>query len=79
VIAACYGVCPFILLAIRYILLKENKKRDAEEHDITYDNVFVEEKQSDGTVQMKKVDKVWKVKMHTARSNGLLIGLLGPD
>jgi hypothetical protein len=28
---------------------------------------------------MKKVDKVWKVKMHTARSNGLLIGLLGPD
>lgn len=40
------------------MLNKENKRRDAEEHDSTYDNVFVEEKLADGTVEIKKVDKV---------------------
>lgn len=58
VIAVCYFICPFLLLAIRHMLNKENKRRDAEEHDSTYDNVFVEEKLADGTVEIKKVDKV---------------------
>jgi len=40
------------------MLDKENKKRDAEEYDGTYDNVFIEEKLDDGTVEMRKVDKV---------------------
>jgi len=40
------------------MLARENKKRDAEEHDTTYDNIVVEEKLDDGTTEMKKVDKV---------------------
>jgi len=57
VIAACYILCPVVLLGIRYMLAKENKKRDTETHDSTYDDVFVEEKLDDGTVEMRKVDK----------------------
>lgn len=58
VIATCYFLCPFALLAIRYVLMKENKKREVEVHDDTYDDVYVEEKLSDGTVALRKVDKV---------------------
>jgi MFS transporter, ACS family, allantoate permease len=58
VVAACYFLSPFILLAIRYILAKENKKRDAEENDTTYVNVFVEKKHDDGTIELKRIDKV---------------------
>jgi len=57
VIAACFTICPFIFYSIRCLLDRENKRRDAEEHDDTYDNTFVEEKLDDGTVEMRKVDK----------------------
>jgi ACS family allantoate permease-like MFS transporter len=58
VIAACYILCPVVLLGIRYMLAKENKKRESETHDSTYDEVFVKEKLDDGTIEIRKVDKV---------------------
>jgi len=57
VIAVCQVLSSSCLLAIRYMLQKENKRRDAEGHDPTYDNVLVETKLADGTVELTKVDK----------------------
>ena len=68
------------MLVLRYMFNKENKRRDAEEHDSTYDNVFVEENLDDGTVEMKKVDKVGT--SFPSKSNNVLIvieGFLGSD
>ncbi|THU76019.1 hypothetical protein K435DRAFT_879839 [Dendrothele bispora CBS 962.96] len=46
-----------IVLAIRFLLSKENKKRDREGHDDTYDDVYIERPGSDGKMEQVKVDK----------------------
>lgn len=56
VILACYTICPILLLLQRYILNKENKKRDAELPDNQYDDVWVKVADADGTTVEKKVD-----------------------
>jgi len=63
IIATCYFICPFILLAIRFILNNRNKEREREaaakaEEDSSFDDsLYVEETLDDGTVVEHKVDK----------------------
>ena len=58
IIGICYVVCPILLLVIRYILAAENKRRDLEPLDDTYDDVYIEVLTEDGKKVQKKVDKV---------------------
>jgi len=37
---------------------RENKHRDAEPRDVTYDDVHIERKNSDGKTEKVKIDKV---------------------
>ncbi|CDO76435.1 hypothetical protein BN946_scf184781.g12 [Trametes cinnabarina] len=59
ILSVCWAVSLLILLATRVYLSWENKRRDREEHDSTYDDVYVTEKMPDGTVVEKKVDKAF--------------------
>lgn len=58
IIGVSYVVGPFTLLTIRALLAAENKRRDAEPPDHTYDDVYIEVTTPDGKVVEKKVDKV---------------------
>lgn len=49
-----------LLLIIRYVLSKENKRRDREKVDDSYDDVYIEKMGKDGQVERVKVDKVNK-------------------
>lgn len=51
-----------LLLIIRYVLSKENKRRDREKVDDSYDDVYIEKMGKDGQVERVKVDKVNKKK-----------------
>ncbi|KZT03194.1 MFS general substrate transporter [Laetiporus sulphureus 93-53] len=57
VIGICYVCCMFILLIIRFLLARENRRRDMEERDTTYDDVYIEVLLPDGTHVEKKVEK----------------------
>ncbi|KAK7684372.1 hypothetical protein QCA50_012319 [Cerrena zonata] len=57
VIGICYLICPILLLILRYLFNKENKRRDAEPHDTTYDEVYIEVMGPEGKIVQKKVDK----------------------
>ncbi|KAI5119271.1 hypothetical protein M0805_008052 [Coniferiporia weirii] len=59
VIAVCYLICPMLLMLQRYILDKENKRRDQEPPDETYDDVWVKVTDQDGQIIEKKVDKAF--------------------
>jgi len=59
IIGICYLLCMMILLAIRYILAKENKRRDGEPVDETHDEVYIEDVGEDGEKRKRKVDKVF--------------------
>ncbi|KAG5645599.1 hypothetical protein DXG03_005737 [Asterophora parasitica] len=56
------GFCVFsalVILALRTYLLLENKRRDREQHDDKYDDVYVAHTQADGTTIEKKVDRAF--------------------
>ncbi|KAJ6454140.1 major facilitator superfamily domain-containing protein [Mycena sanguinolenta] len=56
VIGVCYACCMFLVLAIRYLLIMENKRRDAEPAgEDGYDEVYVERLASDGSGKMERV------------------------
>ncbi|KAI0920709.1 hypothetical protein AcV5_010383 [Taiwanofungus camphoratus] len=57
VIGLCYLACPIILLLIRRVLSAENRRRDMEPRDDTYDDVYIEVVVSDGERVERKVDK----------------------
>jgi len=57
IIGVCYAICPLILLVIRYMLRQENKRRDHEPPDQTYDDMYIEVVDKDGNSVEKKVDK----------------------
>ncbi|KII85708.1 hypothetical protein PLICRDRAFT_178743 [Plicaturopsis crispa FD-325 SS-3] len=57
VIGICYLICPLLLLVIRYVLAAENKRRDTEPPDETYDEVYIEYVNADGKRVDKKIDK----------------------
>ena len=50
-----------LLLIIRYFLSTENKRRDREQLDNSYDDVYIERIGKDGQVERVKVDKVKNV------------------
>ncbi|KAL0950628.1 hypothetical protein HGRIS_007418 [Hohenbuehelia grisea] len=56
IIGICYVCCMAIMLAIRRLLASENKRRDQEPPDDTYDDVYIEKVTEKGTVKVK-VDK----------------------
>lgn len=58
IIGVCYLSCMIILLLLRHIMNKENKRRDAETRDTTYDEVYIERVGDDGSVDKFRVDKV---------------------
>ena len=47
-----------LLLIIRFILSSENKRRDQEPPDETYDDVYIDRIGKDGEVHKVKVEKV---------------------
>ena len=47
-----------LLLTIRYVLSSENKRRDNEPIDDSYDDVYIEKVGKDGQTERIKVDKV---------------------
>ncbi|KZT19109.1 MFS general substrate transporter [Neolentinus lepideus HHB14362 ss-1] len=57
IIGICYVICPTLLLVIRWVLARENKRRDAEPRDETYDEVYIESVDEKGNVVETKVDK----------------------
>ena len=59
VVTACCVASGILALALRFYLANENKKRDAEPHVDTYDNVYLTEVQDDGTHIEKKVDRAF--------------------
>ncbi|EMD34999.1 hypothetical protein CERSUDRAFT_85745 [Gelatoporia subvermispora B] len=57
IIGICYLICPGLLLIIRWLLARENKRRDAEPLDDTYDDVYIEVITPEGKRVERKVDK----------------------
>ena len=51
-------ICPILLMLIRVLLQRENKRRDAEPVDDKYDEVYIEVVLPDGTRTERRVDKV---------------------
>jgi ACS family allantoate permease-like MFS transporter len=47
-----------LLLTLRFMLLRENMKRDCEPHDDTYDDVYMDRVGTDGGSEKIKIDKV---------------------
>ena len=59
IIGMCHVVCIVTLLAIRWHLARENRRRDLELRDQTYDDNWVEMMSDDGTIEKVKVPKVF--------------------
>lgn len=57
VIGICYILCPLLLLTIRFVLNRENKKRDAEPVNDDFE-VYIEQITADGKHVEVRVDKV---------------------
>lgn len=58
IISTCVFVSAILILILRFMLAAENKKRDAEPYDPTYDEVYILETDSNGKEKEKRVDKV---------------------
>ena len=58
IIGVCIVTDMFVLYGIRVLLSRENKRRDVEPPDDTYDNVFVTKIDQDGNRVEMKVSKV---------------------
>jgi ACS family allantoate permease-like MFS transporter len=59
VISACIMTCFFLILLLRFMLAAENKRRDAEKRDDTYDDVYVSQELANGTKEEKRVDRAF--------------------
>ncbi|KIK64287.1 hypothetical protein GYMLUDRAFT_410740 [Collybiopsis luxurians FD-317 M1] len=57
VIGICYVVSTILLMIIRIHLARENRRRDAEPVDTTYDDVYIEQTSSEGVFEKVKVEK----------------------
>ena len=58
IIAAAIGACAILILGLRYMLHSENKRRDGEQRDETYDDVYLTQETKDGIQFEKRIDKV---------------------
>ncbi|KAN0080166.1 Major facilitator superfamily domain containing protein [Tylopilus felleus] len=56
IIGVCYLICPFLLLVIRWLLARENARRDTEPVE-EVEEFFIEKEAEDGTRVQVKVDK----------------------
>ncbi|KAF8954615.1 major facilitator superfamily domain-containing protein [Flammula alnicola] len=59
IISACIGACSILILLLRFMLQSENKRRDAEQRDDTYDDVYLKQELADGTKTEKRVDRAF--------------------
>lgn len=66
ILSACWFATAVLLLVTRAYLSLQNKKRDKEEHDTKYDEVFITHVKEDGTKEEVKVDKVCSPLLCTA-------------
>ncbi|KAF9255327.1 MFS general substrate transporter [Marasmius fiardii PR-910] len=57
IIGICYTVGAFVLLFIRFHLARENKRRDEEPYDDTYDDVWIERVNGKGETERVRVEK----------------------
>lgn len=57
IIGICYVICSALMLFLRWLLWRENRRRDAEPVDDTYDDVYIEVITPDGEKIEKKVSK----------------------
>jgi hypothetical protein len=58
ILSACAFASAILILILRFMLAAENKRRDAQPYDDTYDNIYIVETDADGRATEKKVDKV---------------------
>ena len=58
ILSACSLAAAILMLVTRMYLASENQRRDQEEHDPTYDDVYIVRTSGDGTIEKVKVDKV---------------------
>lgn len=54
-----FGVCGLTLLALRFYLAQQNKKRETESHDSSYDDVYLTHVDEKGNRVEKKVDRAF--------------------
>ncbi|KAK2466721.1 hypothetical protein APHAL10511_000979 [Amanita phalloides] len=59
VLAACNVASAIIILVLRFVLASENNKREKEDRDYAYDDVYIKKESPDGTIKEVKVDKVF--------------------
>ncbi|KAM6489748.1 Major facilitator superfamily domain containing protein [Amanita muscaria] len=59
VIAASNFAAALVLVLLRIVLARENKRRDREQRDETYDDAYVKKELPDGTIVVVKVDKAF--------------------
>ncbi|PSS31052.1 hypothetical protein PHLCEN_2v2384 [Hermanssonia centrifuga] len=57
ILSACWFVTAILLLVTRAYLARENAKRDKEQHDSKYDDIYITDVKADGTKEEIKVDK----------------------
>ncbi len=58
IIGVCFVLCMALLFSIRVLLARENKRRDAEPLDDSYDDVYVLRNDEEGNRVEVKVSKV---------------------
>lgn len=68
ILSACWFSSGVILLVTRWYLARENAKRDREEHDSTYDSMYITDEKEDGTRAERRVDKVMRAQARAAPS-----------
>ena len=68
VIAGCNFVAAVTLLVLRVVLVRENKRRDREQRDETYDDAYIKKETPEGTTIELKVDKVNILQLDVMRS-----------
>ncbi|TDL27046.1 MFS general substrate transporter [Rickenella mellea] len=59
IIGICYLICPCLLFIIRTILKAENKRRDNDTTEDTYDDVYMSRVDEDGNTIEMKVDRAF--------------------
>ncbi|TFK22098.1 membrane transporter [Coprinopsis marcescibilis] len=59
IIALCVIVGALMLLALRIMLYFENKRRDNQPRDTSYDEMYMKKEEEDGTIIKQRVDKAF--------------------
>ena len=59
VISACLFTCLLLILLLRFMLARENRRRETEQKDERHDVVFIIQELADGTMVEKKVDRAF--------------------